>query len=53
MRYYQFCKDENSIVTQIKHKINSEFSNEIMDLLHYSFAPLILFLVLYTLDLLP
>ena len=30
MRYYHFCKDENSIVTQIKHKINSEFSNEVI-----------------------
>ena len=31
MRYHHFCKDEYSIVTQIKHKIiNDEFSNEII-----------------------
>ena len=30
MRYHHFCKDENSTVTQIKHKINSEYSNEII-----------------------
>ena len=30
MRYHHFCKDENSIVTEIKHKINIEFSNEII-----------------------
>ena len=30
VRYHHFCKDENSIVTLIKHKINSEFSSEII-----------------------
>ena len=30
MRYHQFCKDENSIVTQIKHKIvNSQIKLEV------------------------
>ena len=39
--HYQYCYYRNSVDAFL------------MDLIHYSFAPLILFLVPYTLDLLP
>ena len=39
--------------TNMFARISTGFAHLLMDLIHYSFTPLILFRVVYTLDLLP